>query len=311
MKKGLVLLGLAGVLAFSATALAQWGSTSTWYATTAFGPNPGDGLGQVDGVIDGYGYANGIPGVETRTEPSPYMWPFGPQYDDQGELIVPPQVTELALDLIADNPCFLWMRFWGNNVNASLLSIGPEKASLSWGPQQFAITFFPSLSGLVNENWVYQEGSLSPGPLPSIPPPAGIPPIPMSVGYYIRSCDVYPVDLWSNMDYKYSVKVDDGCLLGPSPDDSFSLPIQMRSHTDMNADYSLLVSKADVLAMGTWNQPTVDFSDPSLDDYTVEVFDTVPALTFARAIHQFRVPLTPTIPAGTYWGKVTFTAATI
>lgn len=274
MKKTLALAGALGLLALACTsAAAAWGTSLSWIATET---ETLPGFTWADGVIDGADYLNGIPGEQIRDWPENYEFPWGPQS------------LQLDVPLLAHIPCVLVMRFRGNDMNIVMGNAGP--GAVVTAANDFDVAFLPELNGLVKEDWSFLPGSLS--PTINANPPWGL-----DLPYYIRACDTFQTDLWSNLAYKYNVKVNNaGKLLGPG---GATLDIGMR--TIVKTDANIL----------TWaaTQPTVpgDWTDWGYfallagADAPV-IAPSVPALTESRIFHQFRVPMD--VVAGEYKGTI-------
>jgi len=297
----LALAGLAGLLALSGAAVyAQdgeeptaptWGTACTWLAD--------DYQGMADGVVDfrlnenqeldrSY-YATGQTGVEIRTRPEDYILPYATNLRDA-------QKAELSVPLWADIPCCLKMKFKGNSINAFLGSVGPSQEA-SIVADDFQIAFLPALGGLVDKDWAFLAGSQDPNCEDAL----------YCGENFIRSCDTYEVELWSNLAYKYSVKAaNGGYLVGPVPGGTANLELDMRSYWEFDST-GPVATVWDTYNAWAWTDAG------AFSNYTnakVDVLANVPAMTYSKVWHQFRVPMN-TVPAGSYKGKLTFTAMTI
>lgn len=303
----LALAGLAGLLALSGAAVyadttgeptaPTWGTACTWLAE--YDEDMVDGVVDFRYILDEQGlptdqldrsyYATGQTGVEIRTRPEDYILPFATNLDNA-------QKAELSVPLWADIPCCLKMTFKGNSINAFMGSVGPSQTA-SIAADDFQIAFLPALGGLVNEEWAFLAGSQDPNCENPV----------YCAGNYIRACDTYEVELWSNLAYKYSVKAaNGGYLVGPNPGSSANLQLDMRSYWEFDTTGPVAT------AWDTYN--TWAWTDAgAFSDYAganIDVLPSVAPMTYSKVWHQFRVPMN-TVPAGSYTGKLTFTAMTI
>lgn len=213
-------------------------------------------------VIDETGYATG-----------------SPRYFNPGEAWGK-QEAQVKLPMSALIPCYLEMVFQGNDVNVELQSWGPGTVA-NYVPGNMYMAFHPEVGGYVDAAWELYEGSTS-----------NHYEVPVGDNAFIRACDTFRTELWSNMNYKYTVSVKDGALSGAGG----SLPVQTRfaaSTTDPG------------LAAANWGG-TYDFANGDL-----VVLNGGNVLQSRVIYQQFRVPFNREVAAGHYTGEITFTAATI
>lgn len=236
-------------------------------AVPAMATNPLDGVQITEGdwiVIDTDGYASGAPRYFNPGEP----W---------GN-----QEAQVKLPVSALIPCYLEMLFQGNDVNVLLQSWGPG-AKAAYAPGNMYVAFHPEVGGYIRGDW-------------SLYPDSHDNNYEAVLGEsFIRGCDTFRTELWSNMNYKYTVSVANGGLKG-GLDANAILPVEMRA----------AVSIADPgLANAVWGG---DHSFLAGDAVLVNGSNFLQS----RVIYQqFRVPFNRSFSAGHYTGEITFTAATI
>ncbi|MGI6082126.1 MAG: hypothetical protein ACOYEP_04560 [Limnochordia bacterium] len=204
------------------------------------------------------------------------------------------QTAQVKVPMSALVPCYLEMEFYGNNAHMLLQSWGPNSSAIGdggWGEngrQPVYLAFHPEIGGFVDEAWDYIPDSTT-NNYQALLPENG------DTAAYIRGCDTYLTKLWSNMNYKYTVKVAGGGLTG-GIDEGF-LPIHMR----------YAVSEDDPgLDAAVWN------GFHNFEDAEEKVLvDGGNFLKSTVIYQQFRVPFNREIQAGRYTGDITFVAATI
>lgn len=264
MKKLILFLALACVLVFGSTVLAT--GRDLWDGTEVF-------YGELGTYLDN---DQGFDRYKTG----------GPDWNN-GD-----QSTEVELAMRALLPCHLEMTFEGNGINTTLESWGYE-AQVATGPGGLEpLIFNPDYSGYMLD-WD-----------PIIPSDSNNYEIEPGPGVYIRGCDTFRSEVWSNLNYKYTVSVPGGGLTGNPLDPDLVLPVSMRAAVfagTPDPGFSGLVA-------GDWTVAH-DFSS----DEDIDLVNGIPDnfLTTAVVYHEFRVPYDRIYPSGEYTGAITFTAATI
>lgn len=174
MRKWIILLTLACLVAFSGVAMAEE-------------VNLLDGVKLIPGtdlVIDKNGYATG-----------------SPRFFNPGEAFGNQEV-KVTLPMSALLPCYLEMEFQGNDLNVMQQTWGPGAKS-NYSPGNIYIAFHPEVGGYIHGDW-----SLYPDSHDSNYE------VPLGSDAFIRACDTFRTALWSNMNYKYTVTVPNGGLKG-------------------------------------------------------------------------------------------------
>jgi hypothetical protein len=194
------------------------------------------------------------------------------------------QETQVRLPMSALIPCYLEMLFQGNDVNALLQSWGPD-ANADYAPGNMYLAFHPEVGGYIHADWsLYPDSHDNNYEAP------------LGDDSFIRGCDTFKTQLWSNMNYKYTVSVKDGGLKG-GLDANAVLPVDMRA----------AVSVTDPgLANAVWGG-----THTFLADGDAVLVDGGNFLQSRVIYQQFRVPFNRSFSAGHYTGEITFTAATI
>ncbi|HEX3047575.1 MAG TPA: hypothetical protein VHY08_22680 [Bacillota bacterium] len=190
------------------------------------------------------------------------------------------QSTELTLNAQAYIPCYLKMVVTGNTGRTSLESFGPGAEAAK---QEGAYTLFfdNEIGGFVTSDWTVvghgRNAEIQPG-----------------TGHYIRGCDIFKVELYSNDTYKYEVTSqplttnDDADTSSSSADKT--LDLQMRTKID-SADWGTTWS------FGTNGQECPISQKAACESTTV--------------FHDFRVPYLSTTAHGQYNGLVVLKAYTL
>jgi hypothetical protein len=196
------------------------------------------------------------------------------------------QKLALDVELQAYIPCYISMKVTGNQGTSILESYGPKAAAVGSVPSseagRYEITFDNEIGGFVDENWA----SLGHGKHAEIAP---------GTGAYIKACDQFKVEVYSNDTFKYCVK---GAALTSTDADLTS------SLADKNLQLDMRTSIGDKKSWGG----TVSFISATPAECFIA---QKPACESITVYHEFRVPYKKTTAHGNWTGKVTFYAATI
>jgi hypothetical protein len=279
VKKTLFLV-MACVMIFSSVALADY--------VPAFTPDNTPANGEI--VFVGGAVVNDLAGY--RDSAPRYLWPEDQRFGNQSAVV--------SVPLTALIPCHLEMTFTGNDMNGKLESWGADGAA-SWNGGGSWIGFYPSIGGYIDHEWNYIAGSTANKNQYEIEP-SEVGETNVNKLVYIRACDTFKAEIWSNMKYKYTVGITNGGKLKLNGGDPI-LPIEMRSAVLDGKNKSM----AD-LTGATW-AVTSSFAAP------VDLLETTAACEDHTIFHQFRVPFSKSFAAGEYGTEkstiVSFTAATI
>jgi len=183
------------------------------------------------------------------------------------------QEVAVSLEVIANIPCYLGMTLTGNLGKAIGTSVGTASGTIDLTTEEDIIMLFDDeVGGFVGDDWVSLGHMGHPDP---------------SDGqyYYLRSCDMFRVDLVANTAYKYSV------ILTEKLENSNSdvLPMDMRYSWNDGSSWGQYNGFDEVDEERAWNINS----------------------NFNRTVyHDFRVPYTNQ-PTGQYEGEITFKAVTL
>ena len=182
------------------------------------------------------------------------------------------QEVVVSIDVKANIPCYLGMTLTGNLGYATGTSVGiSEEETIDLTSEESIIMLFDDeVGGFVDASW----NSL--GHMGHPDPSDG-------VYYYLRSCDMFKVDLVANTPYKYSVILTDEL----ENDNSNVLPMDVRTSGNGGTSWSQYNGLDSLNEEIAWN------------------FNSNRTL-----YHDFRVPYTNQ-PTGQYEGEITFKAVTL
>jgi hypothetical protein len=189
------------------------------------------------------------------------------------------QSTELTLNAQAYIPCYLKMVVTGNTGRTSLESFGPG-AEAAKQEGAYNLFFDNEIGGFITDDWSVvghgRNAEIQPG-----------------TGYYIRGCDLFKVELYSNDTYKYEVTSQPLAAIDADTSSSVAnktLDLQMRTKVDAGAWTT-------TWSFGTNGQECPISQKAACESTTV--------------IHDFRVPYLSTTAHGQYSGVVVLKAYTL
>ncbi|HEX2954940.1 MAG TPA: hypothetical protein VHR47_13300 [Bacillota bacterium] len=196
------------------------------------------------------------------------------------------QKLSLNVNLSAYIPCYISMKVVGNQGASKLESFGPKAEATGTIPSteagNYMIVFDNEVGGFVDANW----NSIGHGSHAEIAP---------GTGAYIKACDQFKVEVYSNDTFTYSVK--GAALTSTNADLTSSL-----------ADKSLQLDMRTSIGNKTSWGGTVSFTSTTEAEYSVAKKNACETVT---AYHEFRVPYKTTTAHGEWTGKIVFYAATI
>lgn len=197
-------------------------------------------------------------------------------YTDVDQPDLHQQSAEVTLAAEAYIPCYLKLVLAGNTGKTSAESFGPDANAVK-DEGQYYITFDNEVGGFVNENWEVvghgRNAEIAPG-----------------TGNFIRACDLFKVELYSNDNYKYEV---------------FSAPLTTDNADVTAADKTLDIQMRTKVDNGVWGA-TWSFNNNNLS-----LIGQKHSCESMTVLHDFRVPYLKTTAHGQYSGTVTFRAYTI
>lgn len=257
MRKTILLITIAVLVFFSLTVFAEEAQTYLSHEND-------------DGII-----------IDTNVNEANTTLPYvhdrsGSYYADVDKAELNQQSAEVTLDAEAYIPCYLKLVLTGNLGKTSVESFGPDADAVK-SEDRYYITFDNEVGGYINENWEVvghgRNAEIAPG-----------------TGHYIRACDIFKVELYSNDNYKYEV---------------FSAPLTTDNADVTAADKNLDIQMRSKVDDGSWSA-TWSFSNNNLN-----LIGQKHSCESMTVLHDFRVPYLKTTAHGQYGGAVTFRAYTI
>ncbi len=200
----------------------------------------------------------------------------GGNYADVDQQNLHQQSAEVTVEAQAYIPCYLKLVLSGNTGKTSVESFGPDADAVR-NEDRYYISFDNEIGGFVNENWEVvghgRNAEIAPG-----------------TGNYIRACDIFKVELYSNDNYKYEV---------------ISAPLTTNNADVTAADKTLDIQMRTKVDANNWS-PAWSFTTNNLN-----LIGQKHSCESMTVLHDFRVPYLKTTAHGQYGGTVTFRAYTI